>query len=145
MLRKLIATGLVSLAIASCGSGSATPSPSASGGATSSTSPSSSAETSSVAPTSSETPTASLPANTMTAACDSVALRTKANTTSGLVVRVKKGTVVHVAATVEGAAYTPGTCGIAGTSWLKIDKVGAKTVKALYGSSFVYAAAGLFQ
>jgi hypothetical protein len=81
----------------------------------------------------------------MTAACDSVALRTKANTTAGLVVRVKKGTVVHVAATVAGAAYTPGTCGVAGSSWLKIDKIGAKTVKALYGSSFIYGAAGLFQ
>ena len=146
MLRKLIAAGLVSLAVASCGSGSATPSPSASAAtAGASGSPSASVGTSaSVAPTV-EAPSASVPEGTMTAACDAVALRRKASTTGGLVARLKIGTAVHVAETLEGSAYTPGAGGVAGTSWLKIDQVGGKAVRSLYGVTFVYAAAGLFQ
>jgi hypothetical protein len=150
MLRKLIAAGLISLAVASCGSGSATPSPSASasGSAAASAGPGASSaapgDTSSTAP-SLEAPTATIPAGTMTAACDAIALRRTAATTGGLVVRLKIGTTVHVAQTLEGTAYTPGACGVAGTSWLKIDQVGGKTVKALYGAAFLYAAAGLFQ
>jgi hypothetical protein len=146
MLRQLIAAGLISLAVASCGSASATPSPSVSvapstdGGA----SPAAPGDTSSAAP-SVDGPSATATEGTMTAACDAVALRRKAATTGGLVARLKIGTVVHVMETLEGSAYTPGTCGVAGTSWLKIDQVSGKTVKALYGTPFLYAAAGLFQ
>jgi hypothetical protein len=144
MLRKLIAAALVSLAVASCGSGSATPSPTASGASEAPSSSPGASGAPSDAP-SDAVPSASLPAGTRTTACDSVALRTKAATSGGLVVRIAKGTLVHVAATVNGSAYTPGACGVAGSSWLKIDKVDGKTVKSLYGASFVYAAAGLFQ
>ncbi len=146
MLRRLIAAGLVALAVASCGSGSATPSPSASAATTdASGAPSASVDTSASVAPSAEAPSASVAVGSMTAACDAVALRRAAATTGGLVARLKIGTMVHVAATVEGSAYTPGACGVAGTSWLKIDQVGGKTVKALYGASFLYAAAGLFQ
>jgi hypothetical protein len=150
MLRKLIAAGFIALAVASCGSGSATPSPSASASGSAPASAGAGApsaapgDTSSVAP-SMEAPSATVPDGTMTAACDAVALRRKAATTGGLVARLKIGTTIHVAETLEGSAYTPGACGVAGTSWLKIDQVGGKTVKALYGTQFLYAAAGLFQ
>jgi hypothetical protein len=143
MLRKLIAAGLVALAVASCGSGSATPSPSASTApGSSSTAGASDAPT--VAPSDAVPTETALPAGTMTAACDSVALRKKASTSGAVVARVKVGTTVHVAATVNGTAYTPGGCGVNGKSWLKIDQVDGKTVKSLYGSTYVYAAAGLF-
>ncbi len=142
MLRKLIAAGLVSLAVASCGSGSATPSPSA---PTDSAPPSVGASDAPTVGPSGAAPTATTtPAGIMTAACDSVALRKKANTSGAIVARLTAGTTVHVAATVTGAAYTPVGCGVNGKSWLKIDKIGDQTVKSLYGMTYVYAAAGLF-
>ena len=146
MLRKLIAAGLVSLAVASCGSGSASPSAStpASASAGANVSPSADSAAPGTAANTDASATA-LPAGTMTASCDAVALRKKATTTAGLVARVAKGTQVHVAGTLEGAAYKPGQCGTSGTSWLKIDEVNGSTVQELFGTSFVYAAAGLFE
>jgi len=143
MLRKLIAAGLVSLAVASCGSGSATPSPSASTRVGASPSAAASGAPT-VAPSDAVPTETALPAGTMTAACDSVALRKKASTSGAVVARIKMGTTVHVAGTVNGTAYTPGGCGVNGKSWLKIDQVGDKTAKSLYGATYVYAAAGLF-
>ena len=82
---------------------------------------------------------------TSTAVCDGITLR---KTPSGSGARVKvinSGTAVHVAATIKGTAYTAGSCGTSGSSWLKIDKVAGKTVKSAYGVKYVYAAAGFFQ
>jgi hypothetical protein len=50
-----------------------------------------------------------------------------------------------VVATVTGTAYTAGSCGTSGDTWLKIDAVAGKTAKSAYGVDFVYAAEGFFQ
>jgi 3D (Asp-Asp-Asp) domain-containing protein len=77
--------------------------------------------------------------------CDSVSLRKSASSSAARLKVIPSGTSVHVVATVTGTAYTAGSCGTSGSDWLKIDKVGGKTAKTLYGVSYVYAAAGFFQ
>lgn len=77
--------------------------------------------------------------------CDNVSLRKAASSSAARVRVIPSGTSVHVVATVTGTAYTAGACGSSGSDWLKIDQVGGKSAKSLYGVSFVYAAAGFFQ
>ena len=80
-----------------------------------------------------------------TAICDGITLR-KTPASSGAKVKViNSGTAVHVVATVNGTAYSVGSCGTSGSTWYKIDKVGGKTAKAAYGVQYVYAASGFFQ
>ncbi len=147
MLRRLILVGIVAVALAGCGGSSASPSPSDSG--TASAVPSDS--TSSAAPGASEAastePTASdgTVASTSTAICDGISLRKQPSSSAARVGGVNSGAAVHVVATVSGTAYTAGSCGTSGDTWLKIDKVAGKSVKSAYGVSFVYAAAGFFQ
>lgn len=140
MLRRLLAASVIVVAVAACGGESPTPSPSAS----LSTSP---------APTSPATPSPTVVTPTprpafptsMRAACNGVALRDSPALSGKLVARIASGAKVRVVATKGGDAYTAGACGTSGDSWLKIDKVGSKTAKKLYGMKYVYAAAGLFQ
>jgi hypothetical protein len=148
MHRRLILVGVLAMALAGCGGSSGSPSPSASG----SSAPSASAGASSSVPPAKSNPpsaeaTASLPAvgSDATSICDGVSLRKKPASTAAKVKVINSGTAVHVAATVTGAAYTAGACGASGNSWLKIDKVGGKSVKSTFGVSFVYAAAGFFE
>ncbi|HEY5630140.1 MAG TPA: hypothetical protein VIR16_11570 [Candidatus Limnocylindrales bacterium] len=153
MRRRMILVGVLAMALAACGGSSGSPSPSASGAdssAASSGSPAASPGTSG-APAASETtnasPTAAPPAgtSTSTAACDGISLRKSPSSTAARVKTIGSGTLVHVVATVTGTAYTAGACGTSGSDWLKIDKVGSKTTKSLYGMNYVYAAAGFFQ
>lgn len=148
MHRRLLLVGVLAMSLAACGGSSGTASPSASG----SGAPSASAgASSSAAPLDSASPsaeaTASLPVSgsTATSICDGISLRKKAASSGARVKVIPSGTEVHVVATVNGTAYTASGCGTSGNTWLKIDRVGGKSVKSAYGVSYVYAAAGFFE
>ena len=141
MLRGLILAGLAAVIVASCGSGSATPTPVASPSMeTPSAAPSAapSADASALAPTAGT-------GQTMLALCSGVGVRKLPSSTAAVLVRVNIGATVHVVGTVSGDAYTAGSCGTGGSAWLKIDELNGKPVKALYGVTYAYAAAGFFQ
>jgi GH25 family lysozyme M1 (1,4-beta-N-acetylmuramidase) len=75
-----------------------------------------------------------------------VNLRTGAKTSAASKVQVVKGTTVTVVAIVSGGSWATTCAGkaVSGSKWLKISKVNGKSVKSLYGVSYVYAARGLF-
>jgi hypothetical protein len=151
MRRRLILIGVLATALAGCGGSSATPPPSASSGASASAA-SSAASSASIEPGASST-AATTPAadtsppdtSTYTAICDGISLRKAASSSAARLKTISSGTAVHVVATVQGTAYTAGSCGTSGSTWLKIDKVAGRTAKAAYGVTYVYAAAGFFQ
>ncbi len=62
-----------------------------------------------------------------------------------MIVRAKAGTKVRVVETVPGDAYEAGSCGTAGDTWLKVDRVGGKSIKTVYGVPFGFVAAGFFE
>jgi hypothetical protein len=148
MRRRLILVGVLVVTLAACGSSSGSPSASAADTASAAPSgePAGSASPG-ASPSGSAEASAALPAagSTITASCDGVTLRKAPSSSAARVKVINSGTAVHVAATVTGTPYTAGTCGKAGTTWLKIDKVAGKSVKATYGVSFVYGAAGFFE
>lgn len=142
MLRRLIVVGFAVLAvtvIAGCGSASPTAAPSASPADVPTTAPT-------TAPT--EDPAAEPTAatqTTMTAICNAVGVRKLPSSTGALIVRIGLGAEVRVVEVVPGDPYKAGACGSAGDVWLRIDQVGGKSVKALYGVSSAYTAAGFFR
>jgi hypothetical protein len=145
MLRRLLVASFAVVVIAGCGSGSPTASPSASGSAPASAAPGAATTAPAVTPT--EAPSAGANTagpTTMSAACAAVGLRKLPSSKGALVVRVAAGTSVRVVEVVSGDSYKAGKCGTDGNTWLKIDQVGGKGVKALYGVAFAYAAAGFF-
>ena len=150
MRRRMILVGVLAMALAACGGSSGSPSPSASGAGSSSAASGSPSSNPGASPTASDganeaSPSAAAPAGTSTAVCDGISLRKSPSSTAAKVRAINSGTSVHVAATVSGTPYTANACGTSGSEWLKIDKVGGKTVKSLYGVNYVYAAAGFFQ
>jgi GH25 family lysozyme M1 (1,4-beta-N-acetylmuramidase) len=76
--------------------------------------------------------------------CDGAAIRTSATTTAKIKARLPLGAVVISNGLVAGAKWTT-TCGGSskGTRWFRITKIGGKTVKSLYGTTYVYAATGV--
>jgi hypothetical protein len=151
MRRRMVLVGVLAMTLAACGGSSGSPSPSASdagSSAAASGSPSAlpGSSPSSSAGANAASPSAVAPAaGTSTAVCDGISLRKSPASTAAKVKAINSGTSVHVAARVTGTAYTVGACGTSGSEWLKIDKVGGKTAKSLYGVTYVYAAAGFFQ
>ena len=143
MLRRLLVASFAVVVIAGCGSGSPTASPAASGSA------SAAASTTKPPAASSEASTPALdtvpPTTTMSTACAAVGIRKLPSSKGALIVRLAAGTAVQVVEVVPGDAYKAGKCGTDGDTWLKIDQVGGKGVKALYGVPFAYAAAGFFK
>lgn len=140
MLRRVLVGGLLAVSVAACGGSSPTPSPE----------PVTPAPT--VAPVatpatepSSEPAESAALRTTAVAACGAVGLRKGAATTTTLVGRVGIGTKVRIAETVVGETYEAGPCGTGGDAWHKIDRVGGKSVKSLYGVQFVYSAAGFYE
>lgn len=140
MLRRVLVGGLLAISVAACGGASPTPSPE----------PVTPAPT--VAPIVTpapepavEPPESTAAATTAKAACAGVGLRKSPSTTAALVGRVGTGTKVRIAETVTGETYQAGSCGTGGDTWHKIDRVGGKSVKSLYGVSFVYSAAGFYE
>ncbi len=81
----------------------------------------------------------------MAAMCAGVGVRKGPTKGDDLLVRVNKGTKVRVVETVTGDPYEAGSCGTSGDEWLKIDRIGGKSVKALYGVPYGYAAGGFFE
>jgi hypothetical protein len=74
-----------------------------------------------------------------------VSLRRSPATTGELVGRAYRGTRIRIVETVTGEAYTAANCGTSGDSWHRIDRVGGKSVKSLYGVQSVYSAAGFYE
>ena len=139
MLRRLIVVGFAVIVIAGCGSASPTAAPSASPADGPTTAPT-------TAPTEEPVvePTAASQ-TTMTAICNAVGVRKLPSSTGALIVRIGLGAEVRVVEVLPGDAYEAGACGSAGDIWLKIDQVGGKSIKTLYGVSFAYTAAGFFK
>jgi len=119
-------------------------------------SPSSSAEATTEAPIESTAPAIEEPSTApeetaipetvrMTASCGGIGIRKGPTKGDDLLVRVTKGTKVRVVETVTGDPYEAGSCGTSGDDWLKIDRIGGKSVKALYGVPYGYAAGGFFE
>lgn len=140
MLRRVLVGGLLAVSVAACGGSSptaspevVTPAPTVAPIATPATEPSS------------EPVESAAVATTATAACGGVGLRKGAATTTALVGRIGEGTKVRIADTVVGETYEAGSCGTGGDTWHKIDRVGGKSVKSLYGVKFVYSAAGFYE
>jgi uncharacterized protein YgiM (DUF1202 family) len=137
-----IAASLVLVVVAGCGGESATPSPSD----TSETVAPITTEAPIVTPTEPATEATPAPASAkiMYSACANVAVRKGPASDEGLVVRVGKGTKVKVVDTVTGASYDATKCGESGDQWLKITRIGGKSVLKQYDLEAVYAAAGFF-
>ena len=151
MRRRMVLVGVLAMALAACGGSSGSPSPSSSDAGSSAAPSGSTSAPGDASPAASESvntdsPSASLPAEGISSAvCDAISLRKSPASSGAKVNAINSGTAVHVAATVSGTAYTAGACGTSGSEWLKIDKIGGKTAKSLYGVTYVYAAAGFFQ
>jgi hypothetical protein len=146
MLRRIVVGGVTAamllVLLAACGGSGASPSPS--------TEAATEAPIESTAPGVDEPSTA--PGETaaqatvqMATMCAGVGIRKGPTKADGLMVRVNKGTKVRVVETVTGDRYEAGSCGTSGSDWIKIDRIGGKSVKALYGVPFGYAAGGFFE
>lgn len=80
------------------------------------------------------------------AAC-TIGLRTRPSTSATVRVWARTDAKVLVATKVAGSAWSQRCAGrtVAGTSWYRISMVSGRTVKSLYGVSYLYAPAGLFK
>jgi GH25 family lysozyme M1 (1,4-beta-N-acetylmuramidase) len=99
------------------------------------------------APTPTPTPPPNPPASAIVTACDGVRLRTSAAVSATVTASINAGTVIGVASTVAGGAWSA-TCGgvtASGTDWYRINAIGTNSVSSLFGVSYLYAATGLFK
>ncbi|MFL5708929.1 MAG: glycoside hydrolase family 25 protein [Chloroflexota bacterium] len=93
-------------------------------------------------------PSTALGATTTTrAALCSANLRTTAIGSSRIKKIIKTGTLVTVVASVAGRSYSTTCSGkaVSGKTWLRVTKVDGKSVKTLFGVSYLYAASALFK
>ena len=99
------------------------------------------------APTPTPSPSPSPSTTTLAAACDGVNLRTSASTSSAIKTSVPTNTTIAVVATVTGGSWQTPCAGatVSGSTWYRISTVNGKSVSALYGVSYLYAATGLFK
>ena len=83
---------------------------------------------------------------TKVTACGGVNLRTSGSTSATRKTTLTAATKVTVVATVTGSSWKA-TCvtSVAGTKWYRISAINGKTVKSLYGVSYLYGATGLFK
>ncbi len=81
------------------------------------------------------------------ARCDGASLRTKPKTTAKRKAVLREGAQVRVIAVVKGGSWRTNCDGTVtrGSKWLKISKIGSKSVRQLYGVDHVYAATSLFK
>ena len=79
-------------------------------------------------------------------ACDGVSLRTSASATATRKASLAAGVSVVSNGTVSGSSWSTSCTGSAtsGSTWYRITFVNGKTVSSLYGTTYVYAAKGLF-
>jgi len=93
-------------------------------------------------------PSSALGATTTTrVALCSANLRTAATGTTHVKKVIKTGTLVTVVASVTGRSYSTTCSGkaVSGKTWLRVNAVNGKSVKSLFGVSYLYAASGLFK
>ena len=137
-----VTAAMLLVLLAACGGSSASPSASAEAVTEA---PIESSDTEVEEPSAEPETSAAAETVTMVAACAGVGVRKGPTKGDDLLVRVNKGTKVRVAETVTGDPYEAGSCGTSGDDWLKIDRIGGKSVKALYGVPYGYAAGGFFE
>jgi uncharacterized protein YraI len=83
---------------------------------------------------------------TMVPACANVNLRTGTSTSTAVKVRLGTSARVTVAATVSGSHWsTSCPTSKSGSGWYRISAVNGKSVKSLYGLSWLYAATGVLR
>jgi len=139
-----IATAALVGVVAACGGSAASPTTPPTEAPTEAPVPTGSAAATEAPSDAAATPT--IAARTTAAAkCTGVALRKEPSTTGKVIVRARAGTKVRVVETVPGDAYEAGSCGTAGDTWLKVDRVGGKSIQTLYGVPFGFVAAGFFE
>ncbi len=85
-------------------------------------------------------------ARTMVPACNGVNLRTGASTSTATKARLATGTTVTVVGTVNGSSWSTVCAGSkSGSTWYRISHVKGKTVRSLYGVTYLYAAKGVLK
>jgi SpoIID/LytB domain protein len=91
--------------------------------------------------------TDALGATLVTPKCDDTNLRSGAATTFARKAQVDRGARLTVVATVSGGHYGATCAGVwqSGTGWYKVSAINGKTVKSLYGVTYVYGAKKLFK
>ena len=84
---------------------------------------------------------------TVRAALCSANLRTGAIGSTQVKKVIKTGTLVTVVASVTGRSYSTTCSGKAasGKTWLRVSAVNGKSIKSLFGVSYLYAASALFK
>lgn len=92
-------------------------------------------------------PSTTLGASTMKVAQCNANLRTSASTGAHVKKMVKTGTIVRASTTVTGRSYSTDCAGraVSGRTWLRISVINGKSVKSLYGVTYLYGASGLFK
>ena len=92
-------------------------------------------------------PPPALAATTLAARCDGVKLRTKPTTTARTLRSLSAGAKVTAVAKVSGSRWSIRCAGSSssGSSWWRITSINGRSVKSLYGVSYVYGATGLFK
>lgn len=145
MIRRLLIAGFAAAVIAGCGSGSSSPSVEPSVAAPATGTPAAQPTAAGEQPTDAASEAPGAAGTTMMSKCAAIGVRKAPKAAGALVVRLAKGTEVHVVATVSGEKYKAGSCGTSGKKWLKIDEIDGKSVKSTYGVSFAYSAAGFFE
>lgn len=85
--------------------------------------------------------------STLAASCSGVALRTAASTSSTLKVRLAAGTRVTAVSTVVGSRWSTYCAGVSksGSTWIRISAISGRSVKTLYGVTYLYGASSLFK
>jgi stage II sporulation protein D len=91
--------------------------------------------------------TSTLGATLVTPKCDDVNLRTSPTTTATRKTQVDQGARLTVVAKVSGGAYGARCAGtyVSGSYWFKFSAINGKSVKSLYGVSYLYGARQLFK
>lgn len=91
-------------------------------------------------------PPEAVASSTLAAKCTGVTLRTAASTSANRKAILAAGARVTAVSTVAGGSYTASCAGKAsGSRWYRITAVNGKSVKSLYGVSYLYGATGLFK
>jgi GH25 family lysozyme M1 (1,4-beta-N-acetylmuramidase) len=92
-------------------------------------------------------PPPALAASTLAARCDGVKLRTKPTSTARTLRSLSAGAKVTAVAKVSGSRWSVrcASSSSSGSSWWRITSINGRSVKSLYGVSYVYGATGLFK
>jgi GH25 family lysozyme M1 (1,4-beta-N-acetylmuramidase) len=82
----------------------------------------------------------------LSTSCDGTILRTSASTSATRKTTLSAGTVVVSSKLVSGGSWSTSCSGstVSGSTWYRIKTIGSKSVSSLYGTTYLYAAKGLF-